>query len=428
MSQILQQLKDRGSLHDVSHFDELSKLLLAGPVTFYCGFDPTADSLHAGSMLPLVMMARLQRAGHKPIALLGSATGMIGDPSGKSEERKLITEEEVRHNLEGIEKQVKLFLSAEGDNAFSIVRNDEWLKPVSFIDFLRDTGKHFSVNMMLAKESVKNRLENREQGISYTEFSYMLLQAYDFYWLYKNRGCRLQVGGSDQWGNITAGTELIRRRSPADAPQAYGATFPLLTTSTGAKFGKTEKGAIWLDAKRTSPYRFFQYWVNTTDEDVIRNLRLFTDLTDQEITELEKQTREKPQDRAAQTRLGQILTDLIHGESERKRAEQASKVLFGESLKDIDSSLLREIFSDVPSTEVQKSDIAAGVSIVDLLVRCSVADSKGAAKRLVEGGGIYLNNERVTDSALKVEQSRLIDGSILVLRSGRKNYHLVTVA
>ena len=428
MSQILQQLKDRGSLHDVSHFDELSKLLAAGPVTFYCGFDPTADSLHAGSMLPLVMMARLQRAGHKPIALLGSATGMIGDPSGKSEERKLITEEEVRHNLEGIEKQVKLFLSAKGDNAFSIVRNDEWLKPVSFIDFLRDTGKHFSVNMMLAKESVKNRLENREQGISYTEFSYMLLQAYDFYWLYKNRGCRLQVGGSDQWGNITAGTELIRRRSAADAPQAYGATFPLLTTSTGAKFGKTEKGAIWLDSKRTSPYRFFQYWVNTTDEDVIRNLRLFTDLTEQEISDLEVQTREKPQDRAAQNRLGQILTDLIHGEGERKRAEQASKVLFGESLKDIDSGLLREIFSDVPSTEVQKSDIAAGVSVVDLLVKCSVADSKGAAKRLVEGGGVYLNNERVTDSALKVEQSRLIDGSILVLRSGRKNYHLVTVA
>lgn len=428
MTNILDQLKERGALHDTSHYDELAKLLSAGPAVFYCGFDPTADSLHAGSMLPLVIMARLQRAGHKPIALLGSATGMIGDPSGKSEERKLITEEEVRNNLEGIEKQVKLFLSAKGDNAFTIVRNDEWLRPISFVDFLRDTGKHFSVNMMLAKESVKNRLENREQGISYTEFSYMLLQAYDFYWLYQNRGCRLQVGGSDQWGNITAGIELIRRRTTVDAPQAYGATFPLLTTSTGAKFGKTEKGAVWLDPKRTSPYRFFQYWLNTTDEDVIRNLRLFTELEKDQIAALESAVREKPQERSAQVRLAQILTDLVHGEAERKRAEQASRVLFGESLNEVDAGTLKEIFSDVPSTELARSEIAAGgLGLVDLLVRCSLADSKGAAKRLIDGGGIYLNNERVSDPAVKIELARFIDASILVVRSGRKNYHLVTL-
>ncbi len=428
MASILSTLKERGLVHDASHFDELERLLASTKTTFYCGFDPTADSLHAGSMLPLLVMRRLQKAGHKPIVILGSATGMIGDPSGKSEERKFLSVEELQKNLRGMEKQIKLFLSDQGENRFETLFNDQWTKNLSLLEFLREVGKHFSVNAMIAKDSVRARLENREQGISYTEFSYMLLQAYDFYWLYKERNCRLQVGGSDQWGNITAGIELIRRKAGADAPQAYGLTFPLLTTSTGAKFGKSEKGAIWLDAAKTSPYHFYQYWVNTTDEDVMRFIKLFTEIDGAELQALEAAVLNKPQERLAQKALAGTLTDLIHGPEETTRALQATEVLFGGSLDSLDSKTLLDIFSEVPSTSIPTAEAAKGLAIQDLLVTCGVAQTKGAAKRLIEGGGLYVNNERITSAAEQISLSRFIDKRVLLIRSGKKSYYLAQLA
>ena len=425
MSKIFDDLETRGCIHDISHRDEIRKLLNSTPVSFYCGFDPTADSLHVGSMLPLLLMRRLQNAGHTPIALLGTATGMIGDPSGKSEERKLLTQEIIDQNARGIEKQIGIFLSSNGDNAFQMVKNDSWLGSLSLVEFLRDTGKHFSVNAMMGKESVKNRLENREQGISYTEFSYMLLQAYDFYWLYKEKNCRLQVGGSDQWGNITAGLELIRRMSEGSGDAAYGFTFPLLTTSSGTKFGKTEAGAVWLDPKRTSPYRFYQYWKNTEDADVIRYLQLFTEVDSDELKSLKTSIETAPQKREAQTRLASLLTSLVHGDEEASRAERASKVLFGGAITELDALTLTDIFSDVPSTSLPEDKLSSGISIIELLTTCGIAKSNSAARRSVEGGGIYLNNDKVTDVNQIVTSSDAVQGQVLIVRSGKKSYHLV---
>jgi len=425
MAALLHKLKDRGLIHDCSHAEELEKLLESESVTFYCGFDPTADSLHVGSMLPLLIMRQLQKAGHKPIVVLGAATGMIGDPSGKSEERNLLADEQIEQNLAGMKKQCELFFSSKGENAFEMVRNDEWLSRMSYIEFLRDVGKHFSVNMMMAKESVKTRLENREQGISYTEFSYMLLQAYDFLWLYENKGCRLQVGGSDQWGNITAGTELIRRKCGAERSPAYALTFPLLTTASGAKFGKTEKGAVWLDPARTSPYEFYQYWLNTADEDVISYVKLFTEIDGEELAALESAVAQRPEERAAQKQLAETLTTFIHGTDEVTKAEQASKVLFGEKIENIDGETLISIFSDVPSTSLASTEFKEGMPLIDLLVKTELAKSKGAARRAVDGGGIYINNAKVSDNAALVSVGKFIDNKALVLRSGKKNYHLV---
>lgn len=428
MTTQLQQLKSRGLIHDASHFEELEKLLQSGSQTFYCGFDPTADSLHVGSMLPLVVMRRLQKWGHKPLVVLGSATGLIGDPSGKTEERKLLTEEVIQANMQGIEKQVRLFLSSEGDQAYQILKNDTWISPLSCIDFLRDIGKHFSVNAMMTKDSVRNRLENREHGISYTEFSYMLLQAFDFYYLFKHHHCKLQLGGSDQWGNITAGIELIRRMvQSGTGPGGYGLTFPLLTTASGAKFGKTEAGNVWLDAKRTSPYRFYQYWVNAEDRDVLNYIRFFTDIDGPELGELEKAVTEKPETRTAQQTLAYTLTELIHGREEAKRSVKASKVLFGEKIKDIDEKTLIDIFSDVPSTAISRTQLSTGIPVLELLILTGICQSKGEAKRLIEGGGFYINNERVNDQTLMVSSEHLATESICVLRSGKKAYHLVRI-
>ncbi len=425
MSTLLGKLKDRGCIHDASHFEDLEKLLESEKIAFYCGFDPTSDSLHVGSMLPLVIMRRLQEAGHTPIVVIGSATGMIGDPSFKSEERKLLDDESIRRNVAGIEAQISLFLSSSGSNAYQLVRNDEWLGPQRFIDFLRDVGKHFSVNSMIAKESVKARLENREQGISYTEFSYLLLQAYDYFWLNKNRNCRLQVGGSDQWGNITAGLELIRRKNGDNHPPAYALTFPLLMTSSGTKFGKTERGAVWLDSKKTSPYHFYQYWMNTADADVLKYIRLFTTADDSELRQLETETAAHPEQRAAQRYLAEHLTTLVHGRSETERAAGASKLLFGERFDSVDSKTLLEVFQDVPSTNLPRTDLGESLPILDLLVRCGIATSKAAARRSVEGGGIYLNNDRVDQVTSAVTPGMFVEGSFLVIRSGKRNYHLV---
>ena len=425
MASVLETLRQRGCVHDVSHFEELNKLLEHEPISFYCGFDPTSDSLHVGSMLPLLLMRRLQQAGHTPIVLLGAATGIIGDPSGKSEERKLLDADQVHHNAKGIEEQVRLFLSSEGPNAFRVVRNDTWLAPLQYIEFLRDVGKHFSVNSMLAKESVKARLENREQGISYTEFSYMLLQAYDYSWLYTNEQCRMQVGGSDQWGNITAGLELIRRTSPEGSKSAFGLTFPLLMTSSGTKFGKTEKGAVWLSPAKTSAYQFYQFWLNTSDEDVTRYLQLFTTFEGSELAALVDALQTQPQERLAQRTLAGTLTELVHGKSETERAVQASNILFGASFADVSSETLQQIFSDVPSLTLPRAEALQGIALQELLVRAGAAQSKGAAKRLIEGGGVYVNNEKVKDAQEKIELSRFVDGSVLVARSGKKNHYLV---
>lgn len=422
---LLETLRARGCLQDASHYEELNKLLEQSSLSFYCGFDPTADSLHVGSMLPLILMRRLQEKGHTPIVVLGAATGMIGDPSGKSEERKFLSASEIAKNILGIEAQIKKFLSASGKNAFQIKRNDEWLNKLSFLDFLRDVGKHSSVNQMLAKDSVKARLENREQGISYTEFSYMLLQAYDFFWLNEHLGCRLQVGGSDQWGNITAGLDLIRRKNPAGHAPAYGMTFPLLMTSSGTKFGKTEQGAVWLDAKKTSPYQFYQYWMNTADADVIRYLLLFTSVDGEELRGLETSLAQNPQAREAQQYLAAELTTLVHGKSETERAKQASKILFGESFENVDSKTLLDVFQDVPSTLLSATDLSASASLIDLLVRCGIASSKSDARRSLEGGGVYVNNEKIKETNFVVSKSHFVDGNVLVIRSGKKNYHLV---
>lgn len=425
MPPLLQQLRNRGRIHDVSHFEELESLLERQSVTFYCGFDPTANSLHIGSMLPLVIMRRLQQSGHKPIVILGSATGLIGDPSGKSEERKLLSVEEIRENTKGIERQIGLFLEKKGESAYQLVDNNQWLGKLNYLEFLRDIGKHFSVNQMIAKDSVRSRLENREQGISYTEFSYMLLQAYDFCWLHENFHCQLQVGGSDQWGNITAGIDLIRHKHPSSQTSVFGLTFALLTTASGSKFGKTEKGAIWLDKKKTSPYHFYQYWLNVSDQDVIHFLKLFTEMNEQELKELEESTLHHPELREAQKRLANDLTALVHGEAETNRVTQVSKILFGEKIENIDSSTLLDIFSEVPSTKVAAGDLERGLGIPDLLIGCALAKSKGEARRLIESGGIYFNNERVSPELKQVPRTIFIDDAILVIRSGKKNYHLV---
>ncbi len=424
---ILESLRHRGLIHDVSHVEELEKVLQSESIVFYCGFDPTADSLHVGSMLPLLIMRRLQRAGHQPLVILGSATGMIGDPSGKTEERKLLTEEVIEENMRGMEKQVRLFLSSEGNTAFQILKNDSWIRPLSSIEFLRDVGKHFSVNAMMQKDSVKGRIESREHGISYTEFSYMLLQAYDFYWLYKNHNCRLQIGGSDQWGNITAGIEFTRRKLQSGSSPIYGFTFPLLTTASGTKFGKTEKGNIWLDPKKTSPFRFYQYWVNTEDRDVLNYIRFFTDLEGEELKALEASLTKHPEERQPQKILAQTLTELVHGREECNRALSASRVLFGEKITGVDDQTLRDIFSDVPSTTITREDLTKGVPILELLQMTKLSSSKGEAKRAIEGGGIYLNNERVGDINLIVTINHLATKSVLILRSGKKNYHLLSL-
>ncbi len=425
MSSLLSQLHNRGCIHDMSDEKELEQVLDGEPLTFYCGFDPTASSLHVGSMLPLLLMRTLQSAGHKPLVLLGTATGMVGDPSGKSQERNLLSPEDVQANARGIEAQVARFLSKGGANGFEIVRNDSWLRPLSCLDFLRDVGKHFSVNAMMAKESVKARLENREQGISYTEFSYMLLQAYDFFWLYENRGCRLQVGGSDQWGNITAGLELIRRKTGASAAKAYGMTFPLITTSSGQKFGKTEAGAVWLDRERTSPFNFYQFWLRTEDNDAVRYLKLFLGAEGKELEEFKRALREEPEKRFAQERLATEITSIVHGEDEAKRAREAAKLLFSAKSSELNSDALLSLHKDAPSTRIAESELARNITVQELLVRTALAKSKSEARRFVDGGGVSINDERISNYAAPIEPGQFIDGKVMVLRCGKKNTHIL---
>lgn len=423
---LYQDLKNRGLIHQ----ETIEKLedWLKQPRTFYSGIDPTSDSLHLGSLMPLMTMKRLQKAGHKPIVLLGGATGMIGDPSGKSAERNLLDKEAIEQNIFGIRQVIEKFIDLKGPQGAMIVNNHTWMAKFSFIDFLRDVGKHFSVNYMLSKDSVKSRISNREEGISFTEFSYMLLQAYDFYVLNKNYNCQLQIGGSDQWGNITAGIELIRRmrvvNNTPSREETVGFTWPLVTKADGSKFGKTEAGNIWLDSRKTSPYQFYQFFIRLGDNEIKQMLRYFSMASLEQIEELEKMTDEQPQKREAQQFLAKEMTRLIHGEAELQKVTKATEALFVGDLKALDKPILLEAFSEAPSIRLDKSKITE-LNIVDILVESKLISSKGQARKDIQGGGVYINNMRVESPDKKIQLDELLYQSILVLRKGKKNYCLV---
>jgi tyrosyl-tRNA synthetase len=421
---ILDELETRGLVADVTDRAGLGALLDQGPVSFYCGYDPTSASLHVGNLVPVILQARLQRAGHRPIVLVGGATGMVGDPSGKSTERNLLADEELNANLAGIRQQLSRFLDfSPGPTGAIIVNNADWTRGVGYLEFLRDIGKYLTVNYMMAKDSVRARLEG-EAGISYTEFSYMLLQAFDFVHLSKAHACRLQVGGSDQYGNITAGCELSRKMG---GPQLFGLTAPLLLDASGQKMGKTSTGdRVWLDAERTSPYAFYQYWLNVADEDAPRFLKLFSLSTLAQIDEIVRTHDADRSQRVAQRELARALTSWIHGEGEVGRVEEASRVMFGGSLEGVQEGTLALLAQVVPVVEIPRSELASGIGIVDLLSR-TVADSKGAARRLVQQGGAYVNNVRVSDVEHKVSTEHLVTPTMLVVRGGRKDYRLVRV-
>lgn len=418
---VFEEFQWREMLYDAS--EGLEEALKSQSMTAYIGFDPTAASLHVGSLLPIMGLVRLQQYGHKPIALVGGGTGMIGDPSGKTEERQLLSKEQIEYNLEGIKAQLSLFLDFESKtNPARLINNAEWLTPISLVDFLRDVGKHFTVNYMLAKESVRRRYEEGD-GISFTEFSYILLQAYDFLVLHDRYGCTLQMGGSDQWGNIVAGIELIRKMRGA---RSYGMVFPLVTTNAGIKFGKTEAGSVWLDPNLTSPYRFYQFWINTDDRDVVKYLKFFTMLDQREIAELEISVSTSPENRTAQKRLAEEVTRMVHGESNLLKAVHASRVLFGGEIVDLSAREVLDIFAEVPSSDMPRANFEGeGISIIDLVVAGGYATSKSAARRLIEAGGIYVNNRRASDIHAMLGLSSLIDGQYLVLRKGAREYHLV---
>ena len=420
MTDIFEDLKWRGLIHQTTADDFLPGWLNSGSRTLYAGFDPTADSLHVGSLLPLMVLRRFQKAGHRPIAIAGGATGMIGDPSGKSAERNLQTQEQLDANLAGIELQMRHVLDFDcGDNSAILVNNNDWMSKFSYIEFLRDVGKNFPVNVMLGKDSVKSRLGS-EAGLSYTEFSYMLLQAYDFAHLNKQYGCELQVGGSDQWGNVTAGIDLGRRMNSV---QLYGMTCPLLTKSDGTKMGKTESGAVWLSPERTSPYQFYQYWINVADEDTGNCLRFLTELSHDEITALDESREKEAHKRESQKRLAEELTRLIHGESGLKSAVQATEIFFGAEIESLTDAELGQIFSDVPSSEQPASILADGFGLIDAVA--TTGKSKGDARRSIKQGSIYVNNRRVDDLEYKLTQKDLASESVIVLRSGKRNYSLL---
>lgn len=427
MTDVFADLAWRGLINQTTDDQQLPGWLQSASRTVYVGFDPTADSLHVGSLLPLLMLRRFQRAGHRPIALVGGATGMIGDPTGKSEERNLLSVETLRANVAGLERQMRKLLDFDcGDTSAVLVNNFEWMQSFSYLDFLRDIGKNFPVNVMLAKDSVKGRLERTDSGLSYTEFSYMLLQAYDFVYLNEHYGCELQAGGSDQWGNITAGIDLARRMRGV---QLYGLTCPLLTTSAGTKMGKTEQGAVWLSADRTSPYAFYQYWINVADDDAGMCLRFLTELEHEEIEALDTSREQEPHQRQSQKRLAEDLTRLLHGEDGLATAQRATKVFFGAEIADLNDAQLVEIFADVPSKQFPKERLAGdGMPLIDAFVEASLAKSKGEARRAIQQGGAYVNNRRVTDIEAKLTAEDLASETVIVLRVGKKRYALLRFA
>jgi tyrosyl-tRNA synthetase len=421
MSDILAELEWRGLYADCTDREALAKRLAEGPITLYCGFDPTADSLHVGNLVPLLALRRFQLHGHLPIALAGGATGMVGDPSGKSDERNLQTPVQVQHNIDCIKPQLARFLDFTGaKNPARLVNNYDWTGSVTFLEFLRDVGKHITVNSMIAKDSVRSRMEDRSTGISFTEFSYMLLQGYDFQHLRKTFHCELQVGATDQWGNITVGTELTRKKLGATV---WGLVFPLLTKADGAKYGKTATGTVWLDPKKTSPYRFYQFFVNADDADVIKLLKTLTFLPQDAITALETELKANPGARAAQKALAKEMTTLVHGENAVTAALKASEILFGGSLDGITEEIFNDVAGEVPTKELEKAKLeGAGAPIIDLIVHSGLENSKGAARKALEAGGINLNNVRVPDHTRTVTSNDLLFGKYLLLRKGKKSY------
>jgi tyrosyl-tRNA synthetase len=419
----LAELRWRGFLERITS-EDVGPHLSEARRTIYVGFDPTAESLHLGSLVPVMALAHAQRHGHRPVALAGGGTGLIGDPSGKTSERALLSKADAERNAAAIGAQLERFFDLSSPQAGLLLNNAEWLEPLRLIDFLRDIGKHFSVNEMIKRDSVRTRLEEREHGISYTEFTYMLLQAYDFLHLFQHYGCTVQMGGSDQWGNIVPGMELIRR---IEGQRAFGITVPLLMTSAGKKFGKTEEGAVWLDPNRTSPYRMYQYWIQTSDADVIPYLKLFTFLDQAHISELELEVKTHPEKREAQRLLAAECTRIVHGGAAVEAVEAASRILFSESAETATPETIQLLSVEVPSTEMTQRELEPKIGLVDLLVRTRMADSKAVARKLIEGGGVYLYNERQNSvqKSLSVEDLKW-PGAIL-LRTGKRNYHLVVI-
>ena len=424
----IEELSWRGMIHQMmpGTDEQLKKEM----TTAYLGIDPTADSLHIGHLVGVMMLKHFQRSGHKPIALIGGATGMIGDPSMKSQERKLLDEETLRHNQEAIKAQLAKFLDFDSDapNAAEMVNNYDWMKPFSFLDFIRDVGKHITVNYMMAKDSVKKRLsgESRE-GMSFTEFSYQLCQGYDFLHLYREKGCRLQLGGSDQWGNITTGTELIRRTVGGEA---FALTCPLITKADGGKFGKTESGNVWLDPRYTSPYKFYQFWLNVSDDDAEKYIKIFTELTKEEGESLVEEQKADPGARPLQKRLAREITTMVHSAEDYETAVEASKILFSNNTADIlhrlDEATLLSVFEGVGRFDVDRVDIEAGIPLADLLAEKSgVFASKSEMRKLVQGGGLSVNKEKVTDPYAKATPDMLLNGKYIVVQKGKKNYYLL---
>lgn len=426
----VKELSWRGMIHDVmpGTEEQFEKEMTSA----YVGIDPTADSLHIGHLVGVMMLKHLQRAGHKPIALVGGATGMIGDPSMKSQERNLLDEVTLRHNQDCLKRQLAKFLDFDSNepNAAVMVNNYDWMKSFTFLDFIRDVGKHITVNYMMSKDSVKKRISSESaSGMSFTEFTYQLVQGYDFLYLYQNYDCKLQMGGSDQWGNITTGTELIRRIAGGTA---YAMTCPLITKADGGKFGKTESGNVWLDPEKTSPYEFYQFWLNTSDEDAEKYIKIFTLLNQEEIKELVDLHREAPHQRALQKKLAEEVTVMVHSRDEYNMAVEASQILFGqgtaEQLKKLNEKTLLSVFDGVPRFELDMADLENGINVLDLLTeKAAVFPSKGEIRRTIQSNGLSINKERVVSADLMIDKSALLGGSYILAQKGKKNYYLIIV-
>lgn len=420
---LLQELRWRGMLHDIKPGTE--EQFKKETTTAYIGFDPTADSLHIGSLVPILLLVHLQKAGHKPIALVGGATGMIGDPSMKSEERNLLSEEQLQVNLEGIKKQLSRFLDFDPakPNAAEMVNNYDWFKNITFIQFLRDVGKYITVNYMMAKDSVKKRIEG-ETGISYTEFAYQLMQGYDFYWLYKNKNCKVQMGGSDQWGNIITGADLIRRK---DGGEAYAFTCPLITKADGTKFGKTEKGNVWLDPNKTSPYEFYQFWLNATDVDAEKWIRIFTFLPETEINDLLARHRAKPEARELQKKLAAEVTTFVHGEEEYRKAIETTEKLFANQNAPAESLSIEDLenMQGVVKFNYEAQKVKSGIDVISFLAESGIFPSKGEARKMIQNGGVSINRQKVSDVAMTISEELLLHKKYLLVQKGKKHYYLV---
>lgn len=422
----IKEMQWRGMVHDVMPGTE--ELLDKEQTTAYLGIDPTADSLHIGHLAGVMLLRHFQNAGHRPIALIGGATGMIGDPSGKSQERNLLDEATLRYNQEAIKKQLSKFINfTEGENKALMVNNYDWMREFSFLGFLRDVGKHLTVNYMIAKDSVKKRMTGEGEGISFTEFTYQLVQGYDFLYLYENYNCKLQMGGSDQWGNITTGTELIRRKARGEA---YAFTMPLITKADGTKFGKTEKGNIWLSAEKTSPYHFYQFWINTSDEDAEKYIKIFTMLSQEEVAKLVDEHKQAPHLRLLQKTLAQQLTIMVHSSEALEMCIAASDILFGKdalaSINAVDTATFLDVFSDFPQFEINKNDLSQGIALLDLLTdKTQIFPSKGELRRTIKGGGLSVNQAKIVDAELVINTDSLLKENYILIKKGKKEYFLI---